>query len=328
VGGGAVPRICNHMDCSHRDCSDEDCKHCTIWLMPQQYNTVQDLQDQESEIVELFHRSYACFTTRTSTDMHSRLPELKEQVLSLMSDHSNSITILINKMGMQHPIVIIYEQQHSLLEVMVSNFVEMVRLVSLHKNIEDILTRMTAHLTAQKEFVMHPSPYDLKDQQEQVLSLMSDHSNGITTLTNQLGEEHPLVCMSEQDHDSLEKMMTNFHEAVRRVQSTVTPAQSEESQLLASPASPQGQADWAIRAATQRVARIVWDLSTEITEVIEAININIEHKRAELYGFLPEMGKALSSLMENHSLHVRLVRQLASKIDDHGLAEEIMQEQA
>ena len=70
-----------------------DCIHCTSWLLPHQYTTVEDLQDQLSDILEILGSSYACLTARTSTDMLSRLPELKEQVLSRMSDHSHRITI-------------------------------------------------------------------------------------------------------------------------------------------------------------------------------------------------------------------------------------------
>jgi hypothetical protein len=86
--------------------------------------------------------------------------------------------------------------------------------------------------------------------------------------------------------------------------------------------------DWATRAATQRVERILRDLSTEITEVIKTININIDHQRAELYVCLPEFGRVLSGLMEDHALYIRLVRQLASKLGHHGLAEEKLQEEA
>ena len=91
-----VEEYCDHNYCSHRDCSDIDCSHCAIWLLPQQYDK---LKDQVSEIVEVLNRSYTCFTARTSTEMHSSLPELKEQLLSLMSDHFHNITILMNKLA-------------------------------------------------------------------------------------------------------------------------------------------------------------------------------------------------------------------------------------
>ena len=66
---------------------------------------MEDLQDQLSDILEILGSSYACLTARTSTDMHSRLPELQEQVLGRMSDHSHSITIMASELGMQQPIV-------------------------------------------------------------------------------------------------------------------------------------------------------------------------------------------------------------------------------
>jgi hypothetical protein len=197
-----------------------------------------------SDILEILGSSYACLTESTSTDMHSRLPELQEQVLGRMSDHSHSITIMTSELGMQHPFVIKHSQEHSSLEVIVSTLVEMVWLGSLHKDIEEILTRIT-------RWDMHSSQQDLKDHQDQVLSLLSDYSHGITNLTNQLGKEHPLVVMSKRDYDSLEETVNNLLESVGRVQSTVAPTnlksgpvilstsgpvQPEESQLLASPA--------------------------------------------------------------------------------------------
>ena len=188
-----------------------DCSHCAIWLLPQQYDTVKDLQDQVSEIVEVLNRSYTCFTARTSTEMHSSLPELKEQLLSLMSDHFHNITILMNKLGRQHPIVVGHSQQHSSLEIQVANFVDMVRLGDLHKEIEDILARTNALLTAEKEPNTHSKVHDLKDQ---LLSRMSDHSHAITFLTNQLGKEHLTVVMAELEHASLEVTVNILLEAV------------------------------------------------------------------------------------------------------------------
>ena len=170
-----------------------DCIHCTSWLLPHQYKTVEDLQDQLSDILEILGSSYACLTARTSTDMHSRLPELKEQVLCRMSDHSHSITIMTSELGMQHPFVIKHRREHSSLEVIVSTLIEMVRLESLQKDIKDILPLINSFLTAKKRSDMHSNLPDLK---EQVLSLMSDHSHGISILANQLGTDHPLVVMS------------------------------------------------------------------------------------------------------------------------------------
>ena len=109
---------------------------------------------------------------------------------------------------------------------------------------------------------------------------------------------------------------------------TSGPVQPEESQLLASPASPLNHDDAAIRAATKWTIRILQDLSSEITEVIETINVNIDHQRAELCVCLPELGRVLSGLMEDHSQQVKLVRHLASKLGDHGLVDEMVQEQA
>ena len=165
-----VPKMpeehCNHIDCSHRYCSDIDCSHCICSLLPHQYTTVEDLQDQLSDILEILGSSYACLTASTSTDKHSRLPELKEQVLSRMSDHSHSITIMASELGMQHPIVTKHKQAHDSMEGIVSTLIEMVRLGSLHRDTEEILTRITARLAAQKGSDMHSGLHDLKDQQD------------------------------------------------------------------------------------------------------------------------------------------------------------------
>ena len=67
---------------------------------------------------------------------------------------------------------------------------------------------------------------------------------------------------SRQDHSS----MTT--EASNNV-ATITQGQSDKHE------------DWATRAATQRVERILRGLSTEITEVIKTININIDHQGAK-----------------------------------------------
>ena len=105
--------------------------------------------------------------------------------------------------------------------------------------------------------------------------------------------------------------------------------QAEENQPAAvSQSDTTASSDPATRAATQRVERILEDLSTEITEVIKTININIDQQRAELYVCLPEFGRVLSGLMEDHALYITLVMQLASKLGDHGLAEEKLQEEA
>ena len=280
-----VEEYCDHNYCSHRDCSDIDCSHCAIWLLPQQ------LKDQVSEIVEVLNRSYTCFTARTSTEMHSSLPELKEQLLSLMSDHFHNITILMNKLGRHHPIVLEQNQQHSSLESQVANFVDMVRLGDLHKEIEDILARTTALLSAKKEPDMHSKVHDIKDQ---LLSHMSDHSHAITFLTNQLGEEHPTIVLAKLDHASLEVTVNKLLEAVEHVQPTVAltkpgqvvpgsdSAQPEEFQLPAPPASAQGPDVLAITAATKRTIKTLKDLTSEITEVMDTIHINIDLQRAEL----------------------------------------------
>ena len=223
------------------------------------------------------------------------------------------------------------------MEVFVANFVEMVRLGSLHQDIEELLTRITARLTAQKGSDMHPSLHVLKDQQDQVLSHMSDHSHGITFLTNQLGKEHPLVVKFQLDHDSLAETVNNLLGKVGQVQPAVVPtmsgpvvvsssppAQPEEFQL---PASQEDYDDVAITTATQWIIRILKDLSSEITEVIETIHDNVAHQRADILVCLPELGKALCGLMEDHSQHVELVRHLAAKLGDHGLVEEVEQEQ-
>ena len=297
---------------------------------------MEDLQDQLSDILEILGSSYACLTARTSTDMHSRLPELKEQVLCRMSDHSHSITIMTSELGMQHPFVIKHRREHSSLEVIVSTLIEMVRLGSLQKDIKDILPLINSFLTAKKRSDMHSNLPDLK---EQVLSLMSDHSHGISILANQLGTDHPLVIMFKLDHASLEATLDKLLEAVGRVQTTVTPTRpgkvvvsgsdsaQPEFQLPAPTASAQCPDVVAITTATKRVIKTLKDLYSEIAEVIDTIHINIDHQRAELWVCLPELGKVLSSLMEDHSLHVKLVRCLAFKLGDHDLVEEIEQEQ-
>jgi hypothetical protein len=83
----------------------------------------------------------------------------------------------------------------------------------------------------------------------------------------------------------------------------------------------------AITAETKRTIKTLKDLTSEIKEVMDTIHINIDHQRAELWVCLPELGKGLGSLMEDHSLHVKLARCLASKLGDHDLVEEIEQEQ-
>ena len=178
--------------------------------------------------------------------------------------------------------------------------------------------------------------FNLPDIKEQVLSLMSDHSQGIYILANQLGTDHPLVVMSEHNHASLEATLDKLLEAVGRVQPTVAQtrpgqvivsAQTEELQLPALPASAQGPDVVAITAATKRIIKTLKDLTSEIAEVISTIHVNIDHQRAELWVCLPELGKVLGSLLEDHSLHVKLVRCLASKLGDHDLVEKIEQEQ-
>jgi hypothetical protein len=61
---------------------------------------------------------------------------------------------------------------------------------------------------------------------------------------------------------------------------------------------------------------------------MKTIHINIDHQRAELYVCLPEFGRVLSGLMEDQALYIKLVRQLASKLGNHGLKEEMLQEEA
>jgi hypothetical protein len=194
--------------CNHLDCSDMDCSHCISWLLPHQYDTVEDLQDQVSDIADIMDRGYSCLTDKTITDC---LPELKEQVLTRMSDLSHSITILVSKLGIWHPLVIKHKRAHNSLVDMVTSFVELVRQGSLRKDIEDILDQITACLKAKEATVMHLTLLDLK---EQVLSLMFELSHGITILTNRLGKEHTLVIKTRLKHDLLEDTVNNLIEAV------------------------------------------------------------------------------------------------------------------
>ena len=110
--------------CDHSGCGNE-----IAWLLPHQYNTVEDLESQESDIEETIQRIYACITARTRTEMHIHLPELEEQVLSLLSDHSLSISILTNKLSEQHPLVRKHTLQHESLEDAVNDMIEMAGLV-------------------------------------------------------------------------------------------------------------------------------------------------------------------------------------------------------
>ena len=86
--------------------------------------------------------------------MHSRLLELKEQVIGRMSDYSYSISIMTNELGMQHPIVTKHKQAHGSMEVVVSTLIELVRLGSLQKDIKDILPLINSFLT-KKEKIRH-----------------------------------------------------------------------------------------------------------------------------------------------------------------------------
>ena len=101
-----------------------DCGHKMSWLLPHQYNTVEDLQDQESEIVETVTNMDACFTARTISDVKNHLPELQKQLLRFLYAHSPSINILTNKLGEHHPLV----TKHKLEDTVKDRF-EMTRLV-------------------------------------------------------------------------------------------------------------------------------------------------------------------------------------------------------
>ena len=161
-----------------------------------------------SDIADIMDRGYSCLTDKTITDC---LPELKEQVLTRMSDLSHSITILVSKLGIWHPLVIKHKRAHNSLVDMVASFVELVRQGSLRKDIEEILDQITACLKAKEATVMHLTLLDLK---EQVLSLIFELSHGITILTNRLGKEHTLVIKTRLKHDLLEDTVNNLIEAV------------------------------------------------------------------------------------------------------------------
>ena len=185
--------------------------------------------------------------------------------------------------------------------------------------------------------------------------MLGEHYQGIQSLTAKLGGEHLMAMELHQGHD---RLVNDANKALRLSKSVVmslddldtedwantiptaamsetdTAGEEDPAEIDATKAADVsiGKQSAASRspgqtpstpATTQRLMRIVNNLHSEITEVIETIYDNIDYRRADILVCLPELGRALSGLMEDHTQHIRHVRDLASKLDDHGLVKEV-----
>jgi hypothetical protein len=190
---------------------------------------------------------------------------------------------------------------------------------------------------------------------DEVCNMLGEHYQGIQSLTAKLGGDHRMAMELHQGHD---RLVNDANKALRLSKSVVmslddldtedwantiptaavsetdTAGEEDPAEIDATTAADVsiGKQSAASRspgqtpstpATTQRLMRIVNNLHSEITEVIETIYDNIDYRRADILVCLPELGRALSGLMEDHTQHIRHVRDLASKLDDHGLVKEV-----
>ena len=244
--------------------------------MLHQYSTVEDLENQESDIKDILNKSYACLTAGLSTKTHSSLPELKWRAERLMAVHSNSITNLSSELGVEHPMVITHTLEHDSLEDRVINLAAMVKIGYLHKDIGVILTNMEVCITART--INHSILHELR---EQVIDLMSDYTYGITMVTDKLGQEHPMLSQSMLEHVSLENTVNNMLRLVQHVVNLQEERSKEQAQ-----ASP--------------LLRVLKELRSRVYRTINVIYSSIEHRKTDIQVYLPKLDDEVCNMLGEH----------------------------